>query len=81
MTALTPQKFVHALVFRCGKCSGEITAVRKSEYLNREQIARFIFELRCGACGWSGSRSGISAMGHAVDFDRAAIHETQPTAQ
>lgn len=70
METLTPQKFAHVLIFRCGGCSGEITAVRKSEYMNREQIARLMFELKCGSCGWSRSVSGISAMGHAVNFDR-----------
>ena len=73
METLTPQKFAHVLIFRCGGCDGEITAVRKSEYMNREQIARLIFPLKCGSCGWSRSVSGIGAMDHAVNFDPAHV--------
>ena len=77
MEAFTPHKFAHVLVFKCGKCGEEITSVRTSEYMNREQIARLIFELRCGACGWSGNLSGVAAMGHSVNFDRPTFDETR----
>jgi len=77
MEILHPQKFAHVLVFKCRGCSEEITAVRKSEYMNREHIARLIFDLKCGTCGWSANLSGISAMGHSVTYDRAAHREPQ----
>ena len=77
MEARSPQKFAHVLIFRCGGCHEEITAVRKSEYMNREHIARLIFDLKCGACGWAGNLGGISAMGHAINFDRATHLEPQ----
>jgi hypothetical protein len=63
---MTPERFVHVLLFQCPTCNSPIAAAQSSQAQNVEDVDAVKLKISCG-CGWNGVSSAVHAKRHWVD--------------